>query len=141
MAAAQAAAGKPAEVIAANRRRLNLAVVFPGMRETAVHTADLLLAEKQPREAFTLFLRALDSGLDRCFSTTARLAENQRQLNLVARPPAADIIRRALAGVNQCLVSLVPADALPPEKLGSLSTAWNQALAATYRPDIGTAAP
>ena len=78
MAAAQAAAGNPAEVIAANRRRLNLAVDFPGMRENAVQTADLLLAEKQPREAFTLFLRALDSGLDRCFSTTARLAENQR---------------------------------------------------------------
>ena len=46
-----------------------------------------------------------------------------------------------MAGVNQCLVSLVPADALPPEKLESLSAAWNQALAATYRPDIGTAAP
>ncbi|HQL87481.1 MAG: hypothetical protein GX574_06480 [Lentisphaerae bacterium] len=141
VAAAQAAAGNPAGVIAANRRQLSLAVDFPGMREAAVQTAELLLAEKQPREAFALFLRALDTGLDRCFSTTARLPENQRQLNLVAKPPPANLIERALDGINQCLASLTPSAALPPEKVKTLSAAWCQALAATYRPNIGTAAP
>ncbi|NLG14750.1 MAG: hypothetical protein GX561_11205 [Lentisphaerae bacterium] len=142
MALAQSKAKNPDGIIAANMRQLNLAVDFPGMRETAVQTAELMLAEKLPNKAFTLFLRILDSGLDRCFSGIARLPENQRQLNLVAKPPSADITRRALAGVNQCLASsLAPDEALPPEKLEALTAVWIQAMAATFRPDIGTATP
>ena len=38
---------------------------------------------EQPREAFTLFLRALDSGFDRCFSSTARLNEYLMMVFLV----------------------------------------------------------
>ncbi|MDD3695869.1 MAG: hypothetical protein PHG44_07870 [Lentisphaeria bacterium] len=141
MASAQSKAKNPDGSIAANLQQLNLAVDFPGMRETAVQTAELLLAGEQPREAFVLFLRALDSGFDRCFSSTARLPENQRQLNLVAKPPSAAVTRRTLAGINQCLAALVSDEALPPEKIETMSSAWIQALAATYRPEIGTAAP
>ncbi|MDY0176792.1 MAG: hypothetical protein RBT25_07860, partial [Lentisphaeria bacterium] len=141
MASAQSKAKNPDGSITANLQQLNLAVDFPGMRETAVQTAELLLAGEQPREAFVLFLRALDSGFDRCFSSTARLPENQRQLNLVAKPPSAAITRRTLAGINQCLAALVSDEALPPEKIETLSSTWIQALAATYRPEIGTAAP
>lgn len=74
----------------ANIHRLNVAVDFPGMRQLAVETGRLLLECGKPREATALFLRALDTGLDRCFTGKARLAENQRQVDLVAQPPSAN---------------------------------------------------
>ena len=85
-----------------------------------------------------MFLRALDTGLDRCFTGKARLAENQRQLDLMAQPPSETLVHEALEGINQCIAAMTPQDALPPASMARFCTAWHKALSATYRPDTGS---
>lgn len=139
VATAQFRAKNTTEFIVANSQRLNLAVDFHGMREAAVLTAEQMLTQDRFQEALVFFLRALDSGVDRCFSTTSRMKANQRQLNFVAKPPTVTTTQRALTGVNQCLAALVPNEALSTEDLAALSDAWIKAIAATYAPEVGTA--
>lgn len=140
-ASAHQKAGEDEKAMAANLRLLGLAIDFPDMRQTALETAEQLLTQGRIEEAAALFLRVLDTGQDRCFTAKARLSENQRQLNLVAIPPPAKLTLQALAGINRYLASAVPGDVLPPEKLKSLGASWTEAVAATYRPKIGTARP
>ncbi|MBQ6474372.1 MAG: hypothetical protein IJJ33_20495 [Victivallales bacterium] len=118
-------------------QRLALAANFPGMRQLAVETGRLLLECDNPNLASTLFLRALDTGLDRCFTLKARLAENQSQLNLVAKPPTEQLVREAISGLNECLSAVSPTECLPVEQLAAFSDSCYHALVETYRPDTG----
>ena len=79
-----------------------LAVRFPEhpeRRAFALAAAEKLLALGRADEAVPWFLAALDTGLDRSFGTKAKLAENQIELDAVAKPLPEEHLRSVLAGL------------------------------------------
>lgn len=94
----------------------------PGRRELALDAGERLLALGRKDEAIPWFVAALDSGLDRSFMTKAKLADNQEQLDAVAKAPSPDLVARALAGL---------AGQPPPEGADAIATRFQAALEQT----------
>lgn len=98
----------------------------PGRRELALDAGERLLALGRKDEAIPWFVAALDLGLDRSFMTKAKLADNQVQLDAVAKAPSLDLIARALAGL---------AGQPPPDGPDATATRFQAALEQTRLAD------
>jgi len=129
------AAGSGPAAVQCYRRILDSSLGAPGLPELATKAADLLRSLGTPTDALPLYLRALDTGLDRCFSTVARLPENQRHLDGVAKPPTLALTQSALGGINECVRAANVGTVLDASSLERLAAAWHAAGAATYKPD------
>jgi tetratricopeptide (TPR) repeat protein len=107
----------------------------PRHRDHALRAAEQLHALGRDDEAVPWFLAALDTGLDRSFMAKAKLAENQAQLDAVAKPLPLDHVKRALAGLSGKSLSTESeeGDAASP------ATRFHAALALTRKPDTEAA--
>jgi hypothetical protein len=158
-ATAAAAAGRPERVAEALFDHCLTFPDEPRFRENAIAAGEALLAladacsrdaeppggtaarrdNRQATEtlvpiAGSCFLRALDSGLDRVFATSALLAENQVQLDTVCRPLPEALLRRALAGLNRCEDLAQNHRVLGDAQRADFAAAYAKALALTCQP-------
>ncbi len=114
------AAGDASGALLAYRKLYHSYPYHPDAPQVALKLAELLEGEA----ASVYYLRALDSGYDRCFSTQAQLAVNQLYLDTVCKPPDEEQLAAALSGLFQ----------LADDDLPSLTAGWCEALAETYEP-------
>ncbi|MBT3377499.1 MAG: hypothetical protein HN742_03920 [Lentisphaerae bacterium] len=101
----------------------------------ALKAADLFRKAGKQNQALGFYLHALFTDLDRCFSTTAKLSENQRYLNAVAKPLGQDHVTATLTGIRACLKSEKSPAPLTDTAFAEYATRWHAALAATHDPD------
>lgn len=111
-------------------RKLYLSFPYhPDARDTALKLAKLLSENDREQAAATYYLRVLDTGYDRCFSTDAKYRVNQDYLDTVSRAPSEDRIRTCLLALHQ-----IAGYQLSEDKLHRYSGAWAEAVGRTYEP-------
>ena len=136
-AAAHEAADQPLAAATLYRLLLFRYPAAPGFRAIAVKSGDLFRASGHTAEASVCYLRAVDTGLDRCFSGKALLSTNQPFLNEVAKPPTRELLANAFRGLNECEKAAGTGFALDDTQLQAFVDGWHAALAETFKPYAG----
>ncbi|MCE5216022.1 hypothetical protein LLH03_03220 [bacterium] len=129
--------GKPSAALAAYQAFYHAYPECPGGREITLKMGALARSLGDHAAACEYYLQALETGADRCFSTYARLSENQRYLDEVAKPLPQEMLEEAFEGLNACLRPGKLGDELPQSALPSFADRWYSALRATYLPTSG----
>lgn len=104
----------------------------PYRRELLVYAADLMRLSGEPWLARELYVEALETGADRCFSNRAQLVRNQECLDEVAGAPPLDLIEQCIDGLDECQKLLDPGFRLGREPAAAFARRWHAALSATF---------
>ena len=124
----------PAAAVA-NRALLFAYPYSPDSRQTALKAAEQFRAAGDPLAAIPCYLRVLDPLADRCFSQKALSPDNQRFLDMVAKPLPLELVSSAISGLNACEKMLGQNGELDAKQLTDFTGRWYAALSGTFAAD------
>ena len=124
----------PAAAVA-NRALLFAYPYSPDSRQTAFKAAEHFRAAGDPLAALPCYLRVLDPLSDRCFSQKALSPDNQRFLDMVAKPLPLELVSSAISGLNACEKILGQNGELDARQLADFTGRWYAALSGTFAAD------